>query len=223
MTQADLPGVPSRGIETLAPESWSGDLFRFLRGGHVLGALLREVFEEKLLGDLDLHSLTRLQFWTLKLIALNGGLKVGEVARCVGVSPSACTKNVDKLERLGLVSRVPSPRDRRATLLEANETGLEVVRRYELMKTAQVGPVVRALGQCKAEQLCDLLDEVCFGLLEIEHRSLGPCLRCSGFFHADCSIGRAQGACALRMGSKRHSSGSASGKRRETGSGRSVR
>ena len=91
------------------PDSGSKNFFRFLRDGHVLSALLREILEEKFLGDLELHSLTRAQFCFFKLIALNAGLKIGEVARCVGVSPSACTKHVDKLEGLGLVCREHSP------------------------------------------------------------------------------------------------------------------
>ena len=175
MTQTGFSGVVSRGIEEATPDSGSGNFFRFLRDGHVLSALLREILEEKFLGELSQHPLTRAQFCSLKLIALNAGLKIGEVARCAGVSPSACTKNIDKLERLGLVSREPSLSDRRATLLRVNEAGLDLVRRYEATKAAQVAPVVQALGGTKAEQLCDLLEEVCLGLLEIGHRNQGLC------------------------------------------------
>jgi DNA-binding MarR family transcriptional regulator len=189
--------VASRGAEESPADSGHGEFFRFLRNGHVLSALLREILEEKFLGELSLHSLTRPQFCSLKLVALNPDLKVGEVARCVGVSPSACTKNIDKLERMGLVLREPDTDDRRATLLRASTAGLELVRQYESMKAAQVGPVIRELGRSKVEQLCDLLEEVCSGLLEIECESHGPCFRCAGYYHADCSVARARGTCAL--------------------------
>ena len=199
MAQTKVGGVVSRGIEGSTPDSGRENFFRFLRDGHVLSALLREILEEKFLGDLTLHSLTRAQFCSLKLIALNAGLKIGEVARCVGVSPSACTKNIDKLERLGLVCREHSSIDRRATLLKANDSGLDLVRQYERVKLAQVAPVIKALGRPKATQLCDLLEEVCLGLLEIDNEARGLCFRCAGYYHADCSVGRARGMCALRM------------------------
>jgi DNA-binding MarR family transcriptional regulator len=190
--------VASRGAEGSSPDVGNGEYFRFLRNGHVLSALLREILEEKLLGELSLHPLTRAQFCSLKLITLNADLRVGEVARCVGVSPSACTKNIDRLESMGLVLREPAPDDRRATVLRARGAGVALVRQYERMKADQVAPVIRSLGRAQVERLCDLLEEVCTGLLEIEAEDRGPCFRCAGYYHADCSIGRARGTCTLR-------------------------
>ena len=90
---------------------------RFLRTGHILSSILREILEEKFLHEVSPHTLNRAQFCLLKLIALNVDLQVGEVARWLGVSAAASSKNVDKLERLGLVARAATPTDRRATVL----------------------------------------------------------------------------------------------------------
>ena len=109
-------------------ETASDDQFyRFLRYGHVLRSLLREFLEEDFLRQVCPHRLTRSQFCFLKLIAANADLQVGEVARCLGVSPAATSKNLEKLVRLGLVVREASNEDRRVTLLSASDAGRQLV------------------------------------------------------------------------------------------------
>ena len=192
---------PDTTVGSVSTGSAPEGFFRFLRYGHILSAVLREILEEKFLRQLSTHSLTRAQFCFLKLIALNADLQVGEAARCIGVSAAACSKNIDKLERLGLVVRGSSPDDRRATLLTASEEGLALVHEYEGLKASWVAPVIGGLGDERATQLCELLEEVCIGLLKHEKSGrTGPCLRCAGYYHADCSVGRVEGGCALQLG-----------------------
>ena len=112
---------------------------RFLRYSHILSSVLREFLEEKFLNEIEPKTLTRSQFCFLKLIALNTDLQVGEAARCIGVSPAACSKSIDKLEQLGLVSRETSPDDRRATLLSASNRGMNLVREFEQKKETSTG------------------------------------------------------------------------------------
>ena len=73
-----------------------GSFYRFLRYGHVLSSLLREFLEEDFLRKVCPHRLTRSQFCFLKLIATNSAIQVGELARSLGVSAAASSKNVDK-------------------------------------------------------------------------------------------------------------------------------
>ena len=115
-----------------------GEIYRFLRCGHMLGSLLREILDESYLRARCPHPLTRVQFCLLKLISVNADLQASEVARYLGVSPAAITKNVDKLERLGLVIRTSSERDRRAILLSASDGGLRLVREFEEFKAGRV-------------------------------------------------------------------------------------
>jgi DNA-binding MarR family transcriptional regulator len=176
-----------------------GDHFyRFLRSGHVLRSLLREFLEEDFLRRVCRHRLTRSQFCFLKLIAANADLQVGELARCLGLSPAASSKNLDKLERLGLVTRGPSSADRRAILLSASVDGRELVRDYERLKAAQLAPVIAELGAEKTEQLCDLLEEVCVGMLQRVEEPRATCMRCAGYFRPDCAFEKLHGECALR-------------------------
>jgi len=172
-------------------------LFRFIRLGHILSSILREILEDRFLREVSPHPLTRAQFCFLKLIALNAGLQVGEVARCLGVSPAASTKNVDRLEQYGLVHRASSPGDRRATLLSPSRDGRRLVRDYERLKTEHFSPVITGLGAEEADRLCDLLERVCLELVPRESAPAAPCLRCAGYYQADCSVGRVAEQCAL--------------------------
>lgn len=185
--------------DQFASEVAPGDQFyRFLRYGHVLRSLLREFLEEDFLRQVCPHHLTRSQFCFLKLIAANSDLQVGELARAIGVSAAATSKSLDKLERLGLVTRGTSSTDRRAILLSASDAGRTLVADYERLKAAQLAPVIEALGHDKTEQLCDLLEEVCVGILSQVENPRETCLRCAGYYRPGCSFEQLHGECALK-------------------------
>jgi DNA-binding MarR family transcriptional regulator len=172
--------------------------YRFLRYGHILSSLLREFLETSFLDQLVPFRLTRSQFCFLKLIAANTDLQVGELAWSLGVSPASSSKNIDRLEELGLVVRETSPTDRRATLLSASSAGRNLVCEFERLKAARLAPVIAELGEEKTAELCDLLQDVCLKLLEQHAVPDAPCLRCAGYFRQDCAVEELQGECALK-------------------------
>lgn len=174
------------------------EFYRFLRYGHILSSLLREFLETSFLDQLVPFQLTRSQFCFLKLIAANTDLQVGELAWSLGVSPASSSKNIDRLEELGLVVRETSPRDRRATLLSASSAGKKLVCEFERLKAARLAPVIAELGEEKTAELCDLLQDVCLKLLEQHAVADAPCLRCAGYFRQDCAVEELQGECALK-------------------------
>lgn len=172
--------------------------YRFLRYGHILSSLLREFLESSFLDRLEPYRLSASQFCFLKLIAANSDLQVGELARCLGVSPAASSKNLDRLEELGLVVRETSQEDRRATLLSASDEGRRLVLEFERLKAERLAPAIEALGGDRTEQLCDLLQDVCLKLLERQPDLDAPCLRCAGYFKEDCAVEELHGECALK-------------------------
>ena len=174
------------------------DFYRFLRSGHVLRSLLREFLEEGFLHRVCRPRLTRSQFCFLKLITANTDLQVGELARCLGVSPAASSKNLDRLEKLGLVGREASDKDRRAILLKATRVGERLVHKYERHKAAHLAPVIDSLGPEKTELLCALLEEVCGEMLARAAIPRETCLRCAGYYRPNCLFEKFQGECALR-------------------------
>ncbi len=164
-----------------------GDLFGLLRYSHIFASVVREILEIKLLNEVTSEPLTLSQLHLLKLISLNGKHQVGEVADFLGVSPPAATKNIDKLERLGLVARTPSKGDRRATLLESSRKGRELVQHYEELKEERLAPVLEAFTSEELSQLAYLLEKFSVNLIGAQDGD-GLCLRCSAYFDTRCAV-----------------------------------
>jgi DNA-binding MarR family transcriptional regulator len=180
-------------------EALGSDELRLVRYSHIFASAVREILELKLLREASAMPLTLSQFHLLKLMFLNGRHQVGEVADFLGVSPPAATKNIDKLEALGLVVRSPSKGDRRATLLSVSPKGRRLVRRYEELKAARLSPVLKKFGTEEREQFTRLLERFSLSLLEKElageHDHDGVCLRCDAYIQAGCPVGRLRGGC----------------------------
>ena len=117
--------MPERAAAAAAEATGDGhaEHSQLLRYSHIFASAVRDLLELKVLREVTDDPLTLPQFHLLKLISLNGTHQVGEVAQFLGVSPPAATKNIDKLEGLGLVARRSSTRDRRATLLASSREG----------------------------------------------------------------------------------------------------
>lgn len=196
-----MPASDGRSAQTgpIADPPLPGEgFYRFLRYGHILSSLLREFLESSFLGRLSPYSLSRSQFCFLKLIAINSELQVCELARCLGVSPASSSKNLDRLEEFGLVVRETSSEDRRAILLSVSPEGRQLVDDFERLKASQLAPVIEELGEERTEAFCDLLREVCLGLLERTTVAEGPCMRCAGYYRPDCAVEELHGECALK-------------------------
>jgi DNA-binding MarR family transcriptional regulator len=156
---------------------------------------VREILESKYLHEVTNHPLTLPQFHILKLIALNGQHQVGEVAEFLGVSPPAASKNIDKLERLGLVTRNPSKGDRRATLLATSAEGRHLIDRYENLKASRLSSVLESFRPEEVDHLSRLLERFSVLLFQSEKSEDGFCLRCAAYCDENCPISPVLGNC----------------------------
>ena len=173
--------------------------FRLLRYSHIFASAVRDILESKLLRETTPLPLTLSQLHLLKLMSHNGQHQIHEVADYLGVSAPAATKNVDKLERLGLIIRTPSKGDRRATLLSVSQRGRQLVQEYEELKTARLGPVLETFEPSEITEMADLLERFAISLLSQEDRPLSSCLRCDAYIECDCSLAEARGGCPYQM------------------------
>ncbi len=172
---------------------------QLLRYSHIFASVVRELLEVKLLAVATKEPLTLHQFHLLKLLSANGRHQVGEVAEFLGVSAPAATKNIDKLERLGLAARTPCKGDRRATLLSASARGRRLVKRYEDLKTARLAPVLEAFSPDELDQLTRLLERFSLTLIRAEEPTAGGlCLRCSAYYDEHCPVQHLQEGCPYR-------------------------
>lgn len=164
------------------------DLGNLLRYAHIFSAVVQEILELKLLREVSPDPLSLSQFHLLKLISLNGQHQVGQVADFLGVSAPAASKNIDKLERLGLVSREHSKGDRRAILLASSRKGRRLVDKYEDLKQQRLIPVLDSFSSTDLRQLTRLLERFSVALIDAEQAGDGLCFRCSAYFDDNCPV-----------------------------------
>jgi DNA-binding MarR family transcriptional regulator len=60
----------------------------------------------------------------------HGPMPAGELAKAAGITTGAVTQVVDRLERKGIVERLPDPTDRRRVLLGITEKGRRIARDF---------------------------------------------------------------------------------------------
>jgi DNA-binding MarR family transcriptional regulator len=186
---AEVPGLETPLLDGGVEDSVDRqDLFNLLRYAHVFSAVVQEILELKLLREVSPDPLSLPQFHLLKLISLNGQHQVGQVADFLGVSAPAASKNIDKLERLGLVAREHSKGDRRAILLASSRKGRRLVEKYEDLKQRRLMPVLDSFSSTDLRQLTRLLERFSVALIDAEQAGDGLCFRCSAYFDDDCPV-----------------------------------
>ncbi|GAB3575903.1 MarR family transcriptional regulator [Amycolatopsis endophytica] len=84
-----------------------------------LASLIRRATDDLLVA----HDLNRAEFDVLCALRRNEVLNPGQISREMLSSGAAITKRLDRLERLGLVSRTASERDRRVVQVRLTERG----------------------------------------------------------------------------------------------------
>jgi DNA-binding MarR family transcriptional regulator len=197
----------------MAPERASGDpgvgrsqrpadnahLRQFLRSSHIFNAAVRRIIDARDLAESRGFSLTPSQLQLLKLITAEGQRTVSDVGAFLGVTTPAATKCVDKLERLGLLTRTPSTSDRRATMLSSSRAGRRLVRDYESVKRSRLEPALEQFSPGEIDQLTDLLERFAVALFSREKPRGESCRCCAAYIDDDCSIGRLRGGCPFQQ------------------------
>jgi len=175
------------------------DLLAFVRQSHIFASIVHEVLEVGLLRATTQLPLTVTQFHLLKLMSLDGHHHLSDMAAFLGVSAPAATKNIDKLERLGLASRIPATGDRRATWLTVSPEGRRLVGEYEERKSARLDPVLHDFPAAHLAALTRLLERISVSLVSTEPASARACLRCAANIDESCPIGEALGGCPYQV------------------------
>jgi len=197
-----LPGEEERGSRRPPPDA--DRLRRLLRFSHIFSAAVQEVLQARYLDEVSADPLTVAQFQLLKLICVNGHHQVGEVAGFLGVSSAAVSKSITKLERHRLVVRVPSPGDRRATLLAASPKGRSLVSEYERLQAQRLEPVLEAFGDEELDHLSRLLERFAVRLYRQERSRERFCLRCGAYCESSCPLRPILRSCPYEKIRSRH-------------------
>lgn len=100
--------------------------------------------------------LSAAQLSTLKML-LDGGVRVGEIARNLGVRVPSATEQIIKLERAGLARREPDPHDSRAVLVVLTAAGRAAVDSANARRNAVMAGILSSLTEQDRQALADAL------------------------------------------------------------------
>ena len=160
----------------------------FLHKTHIFTAVVREILEEKYLRQVTDLKITLPQFNLIRLIAINGNHHVHEIASFLGVSQAAASKNVDKLVRLGLLSRRVQPEDRRAASLSLTVRATNIIRKYETLKEERLRKILQDVSSEELHTLTQGLGTVTQSILQCEQDSQDICMKCNAYYMEDCPL-----------------------------------
>lgn len=108
-----------------------------------IGRLLRQRAEQEMLA----HSLSPAQLWFLKRLEEAGEPQpISSFADGVVSNRSNATQMVDRLEAEGLVSRIQNPNDRRSTLVELTELGIQRLRKGNACQERLIQALLKPLS-----------------------------------------------------------------------------
>ncbi len=111
-----------------------------------LNALLwPETYDQPWLTWMDLD-LTMPQFKLLLLIASCQGMRVGDLAQRLGVTPPTVTTILDRLVEHGLVRREDDPVDRRLVIARLTSTGLSLLQRLNIHADSEIAECMEELS-----------------------------------------------------------------------------
>ncbi|MFJ5957812.1 MarR family winged helix-turn-helix transcriptional regulator [Paenarthrobacter sp. NPDC092416] len=100
--------------------------------------------------------LTAAQLSLLSMIS-DGGLRVGDIAKNLGIKVPSATEQIIKLERAGLVSRQPDPDDSRAVQVVITDAGNSAVESANHRRNAMVAELLQELSGDDIEHLAAAL------------------------------------------------------------------
>ena len=105
------------------------------------------------------------QFLILKKAHLLGAVSATELARAVELNGGAMTRQLDQLERKGLLRRTPHQQDRRALRIELTDTGNAVWQNTASVCSQRVMNAAQgSLTSAEQAQLHDYLERVLHAL-----------------------------------------------------------
>ncbi|HXP74797.1 MAG TPA: MarR family transcriptional regulator [Stellaceae bacterium] len=107
--------------------------------------------------------LTPGQFGVLVVIDANPGLSQTQLGNALGIDRSTVVAVIDRLESRGLVTRQPSPHDRRSHALHLSENGRATLSRLTERVRTHEREIVRQLSADEQAQLIELLSRVARG------------------------------------------------------------
>ena len=109
--------------------------------------------------DIGCCGMTVAQAATLQALA-DGGLRLSDLGKRLGITPSTLTRNLSRLEDRGLVQKEADPNDGRAQRVALTKNGFEAAREVERQERTFAHSVLERLPQGSASEALNMLEDI---------------------------------------------------------------
>ncbi|WP_438446995.1 MarR family winged helix-turn-helix transcriptional regulator [Gorillibacterium sp. sgz5001074] len=110
--------------------------------------------------DAKQYGLSPSEFMVLEVLYAKGRIPLQQIGDKILVTSGSITYNIDKLEKKGLLRRVPCSEDRRVTYAEITENGHELFSRIFPGHADKIHGMMKAIPRGKQLEMIDLLKQL---------------------------------------------------------------
>lgn len=163
---------------------------------HILAIMVGETGPARAVEAATRDPLSTNQVQLLRLLGPTGCFPIGKIARALGISNSAASKNVERLQKLGFVRRLPSPQDRRSQQVCLLDPGRDFVAAFDDAAQAQRHQMLGTFSTADKQALLAFLERLIrFALHQEPHPEI-ICERCAARPDHACVVHEHLGHCA---------------------------
>ena len=94
----------------------------------------------------------------------HNGISMSILAHKLGLDTSTLTRNIQKLEKLGLVERIPDSYDRRVQRAILTEQGINIAEKIEGLLLQTNNLILGQIDLDSQENMCDLLEKLVWAM-----------------------------------------------------------
>jgi len=163
----------------------------------IMAMVIADICHRSTLQKASPINLTRNQFTILKVLSTDGDFQISDLAKLLDISNAAISKNIDRLEQLGLVARKAKPDDRRSMELVLLDEGSGILDEFDRILGEKQGHLMEQFSGQEKKILLDLVKRVITFTLAEEQETEVICLQCGGKCGDSCVIESCKGLCAL--------------------------
>jgi DNA-binding MarR family transcriptional regulator len=168
------------------------DLFTLTR---ILSTVVANSLEPFLIERAGGKRISPPQLKILRLLTLNGTHALREIAFFAGVSLPAASYIVDRLVKMGFVTRDESPEDRRLLRIDATARGRELVRRHDGLCADAVADFAGLASPQEMAVFSEVARKLIRAVVSKARFKRRHCLQCGAYQKGGCLAADIKGIC----------------------------
>ncbi|MCU6791999.1 MarR family transcriptional regulator [Paenibacillus sp. WQ 127069] len=124
---------------------------------------------DKAAKDIKNYELTPSEFGILEVLSTKGKIPIQQIGEKILITSGTMTYNLDKLEKKGLVERIPCLEDRRVVYADLTVAGKEMINRIFPQHAESIQQIMNGLSQAQKQETIELLKLLGKGVHEYDN------------------------------------------------------